>query len=193
MTVKSIIPEGVSGDWRVEKFEVTQEGANMWNLRVAINPGRGHTLIEPGHYTRLVRRNTSFKDGTVVMSDTPGEVETNRYFVTMAKGNVLINGLGLGVVLQMILAKDDVKHVTVIENSKDVIKLVAPHFTDPRLEIIHADALEWKPPRGMRYDAVWHDIWDYICADNLPEMKRLHSKYGRRAKWQGSWGREFCR
>ena len=72
------------------------------------------------------------------------------------------------------------------------IKLIAPHYNDPRLEIIHADAFEWKPPKGVRYNCVWHDIWDYICTDNLPEMHKLHRKYGRRCDYQESWCRSVC-
>ena len=56
-------------------------------------------------------------------------------------------------------------------------------------EFHQADALEYKPPRGEQYDVVWHDIWPNICTDNLPEMHKLHRKYGRRCNWQGSWCR----
>ena len=63
---------------------------------------------------------------------------------------------------------------------------------DCKLNIICADALEWKPPKGTRYNAVWHDIWDNICGDNLDDMKKLHRKYGRRTNWQGSWCRDQC-
>ena len=75
-----------------------------------------------------------------------------------------------------------------------MIDLVGPSFShDDRVNIICADAFEWRPPKGVRYNAVWHDIWDDICTDNLPEMTRLHRKYGRRADWQGSWCRELCK
>lgn len=39
---------------------------------------------------------------------------------------------------------------------------------------------------------VWHDVWDYIDANNLTQMHALHRKYGRRADWQGSWCRDQC-
>jgi len=84
--------------------------------------------------------------------------------------------------------------VTVVEKSKDVISLVAKHYLgDHRVTIVNADAYLYKPPKGVKYDAVWHDIWDNICGDNLPEMTRLHRKYGKRADWQGSWCRSLCR
>jgi hypothetical protein len=40
---------------------------------------------------------------------------------------------------------------------------------------------------GTFYGAVWHDIWDNLSVDNLPQMTALKRKYGRRARWQGCW------
>lgn len=179
------VPEGASGSWRVERFTVSEEAAKMEAIRAIFTPGgRG---VPAGDYTRLMR------GGTVVMSDTPNEKRDHAWFVYQAKGRVLINGLGLGMVLGAILLKEAVTHVTVVEASEDVIQLVAPSYADPRVNIIHADAMKWKPPAGERYDTVWHDIWDDICADNLPEMATLHRRYGRRAAWQGSWARDLCK
>lgn len=84
---------------------------------------------------------------------------------------------------------------TVIGNSPDLIALVGKHYLElypNRLEIIHADAFEYKIPKGINYGAVWHDIWEAIGANNLPEMHRPHRKYGRHANWQGSWCRWRC-
>jgi spermidine synthase len=130
---------------------------------------------------------------TVVMSNTPMEIRTNRAIIHNATGDVLINGLGIGMVLKAVLAKPDVRSVRVIEKHPEVIELVAPTYApDPRVEIIQADCFDYEPPKGMRFNAVWHDIWDYICGDNLPEMHKLHRRYGRRADWQWSWCRERC-
>lgn len=178
------IPEGRSGAWSVQHFEVTEDAARLDNIRAAFRPGgRG---IRPGKYTRLMR------GGRVIMSDTPAEIRDHSFFVYHARGSVLINGLGLGYCASKVLERDAVTDVTVIEASEDVIALVAPHIAHPKLTVIHADAFAWQPPKGKRYNAVWHDIWDDICVDNLPEMHKLHRRYGRRADWQGSWARELC-
>jgi hypothetical protein len=87
-----------------------------------------------------------------------------------------------------------VDKVTVIENSPDVIALVGPTLTErygDRLEIIEADAFTYKPPKGIRYSVVWHDIWPDLCEDNLKTMGTLHRRYGKRCDWQGSWGKEL--
>ena len=185
--VKVDVPEGVSGDWKVESFVVTEEDANFQALRAAISSGRGRGVLEPGKYKKLTYC------GAIVMSNTPDEINDQRYFVHKAKGNVLINGLGLGITLKLVLEKPEVINVTVIEKSEDVIKLVAPTYQkDPRLVILNADAFEYKPPKGAHYDAVYHDIWNNITSDNLPQMHKLHRKYGRKCDWQGSWCREWC-
>ena len=174
------IPEGRSGDWAVERFEMTADQAMMSRIR------DGYRYCPQGTYTRLVRR------GRCIMSDTPAELGDLGRFRRGVYGSVLINGLGLGIAAKMALEKEIVIDVTVIEASPDVIALVGPHLACSRLTIIHADAYEWKPPKGRRWNTVWHDIWDDICADNLEGMKRLHRKYGRRADWQESWCRFQC-
>lgn len=180
---KVTVPEGKSGDWEVTIFEVTESQSRMSLLR------DGRRCVYPGKYTKL----THF--GDIVMSDTNAEMRDHYKPVAMANGNILINGLGLGVVLLNCLIKGSVSHATVVEKSKDVIDLVALHYIEMfgnKLTIINDDALTWKAPVGEVYGMVWHDIWPCICADNLEEMKKLHRKYGRRCDWQGSWCRAEC-
>ena len=179
MNIDVNIPDGVQGDWAVETFTVQdRELSEMLSL---MKDGRG---VPAGTYKRLTRR------GSVVMSNTPDEIRDFYYFVRRASGRVLVNGLGLGVVVKALLDKDDITHITVIEKDPDVIALVASHLNDLRLEIICADALKYKPQ--SQYDAVWHDIWDGICSDNLPEMTKLHRKYAKRTPYQASWCRTEC-
>jgi len=184
------VPDGQSGPWSVSTFTVSKEDAAFSAMRAMISSDRGRSVPE-GVYKALKRGNT------MVMSNTPDEVEDCFDFFEAAKGRVLVNGLGLGMVLDVILNKVDqngkfvVKEVTVVEKDYDVFKLVAPTFlNDKRVHIVIADAMTFKPEG--RFDAVWHDIFDNICADNLPTMHKLHKKYGRRTAWQGSWCREQC-
>jgi hypothetical protein len=85
------VPDGICGDWRVESFTVSEEDAQRTAFRAAHKGSDEY--VPPGTYKRLMRGDT------VVMSNTPMEVRTNREFIRRAKGNVLINGLGLGMVL----------------------------------------------------------------------------------------------
>ncbi len=189
MKITVDVPDGTSGAWKVETFEVSKSEAEFFNIRAMYSGSGMGRCIRPGEYKRLMRNRD------VIMSNTPSEISDHVDFIIRAKQSkrILINGLGLGVCLKAILESDKVEEVTVIEKSEDVIKLVAPTFqNDKRVKIIHADAFTWKPPRGARYDAVWHDIWDYICGDNLSEMSKLHRKYGKRTDFQRSWCKKEC-
>jgi len=188
MSVDIEVPDGVSGDWSVSTFEVSDKEAKRHSMMSAWSSSC--RPISAGTYKQLKRKNH------LVMSNTPMEIRDHSWFASHARKceRVLLNGLGLGMVLKMILESETVKHVTVIEKSEDVIKLSAQtYLVDPRVEIIHADAFEWKPPRGARYGAVFHDIWDDICGDNLPEMIKLKSKYRRRTDYQECWCEDQCR
>lgn len=183
------VPEGAAGKWSVERFTVSKEEARFANLRSMFSPGGAARAILPGTYTKL-----SYRD-SIVMSDTPAEMRDHVSPVIEAKGHCLVNGLGIGMVANAMLLKKEVTKVTVVEIDSDVINLVAPHYLEKfpdRFEFVQADALTWKPPKGIRYGAVWHDIWPNICSDNLESMKVLHKKYGRRTDWQGSWCRDEC-
>ena len=214
------LPEGTSGKWSIEHFEVGKQDAAFEALRsVVTGSGRG---VREGKYTALKYNER------VIMSDTPDEMRDHSTAISEAErrgGHVLINGLGLGMVAAAMLDAEvrcpkcqqyphhgdcncvhvagepnfqfSVDKVTVIENSPDVIALVGPTLMKryssllPRLEIIEADAFTYKPPKGIRYSVVWHDIWPDLCTDNLKTIGTLHRRYGRRCDWQGSWGKEL--
>jgi len=184
MNIKIDVPDGVCGNYKIDTFEVSKEEAKWHNLRASL--GRCRPIL-PGVYKRLKR------GGTTVMSNTPMEIQDHINFIERAHGRVLINGLGLGMALKAILEREDLVSATVVEISPEVIELVAPTYeSDPRVEIINADAFKYRPPRGRHYQAVWHDIWDDICGDNVSEMDKLHRKYRSKSDWQGSWCRREC-
>jgi len=180
------LPIGESNNWSIEQFEVSEDQAAIERIRSMFDGGRG---VPAGKYTALKR------NGQTIMSDTPDEIRDLFSIIRNARDHVLINGLGLGMVLKACLDNEAVTHVTVIENSLDVIHLVGKYYEDrygDKLTIIFGDAFDYNPPVNTKYGAVWHDIWDNICTDNLPEMHKLHRKYGRRTYWQGSWCRDMC-
>jgi hypothetical protein len=182
MKIEVSVPNGVSGNWSVSSF-VVEKGDLSQSISM-MKYGRG---VPAGTYKRLMR------GGEVIMSNTPDEISDFLHFYYKANGSILINGLGLGVLVKALIDKSEVTDITIIENSQDVLNLSGPTYKkEPKVTIIHADCFTWEPPKGKVYDAVWHDIWNNICADNLEEMKKLHRKYGRRARYQESWCRKRC-
>jgi len=182
------VPIGKLGEWKVERFPVTRKAAVWMNLRNAFNPQRGDRSIEPGIYTRLVRNRN-----TLVMSDTPAEMRDAAYFIREARGHVLINGLGLGAVLNEVMVKEEVKSINVVEISEELIQLVGKHFQNGKVDIVHANAFHYNPREYMRtkgiekFDWVWHDIWDSFSEDFKPQVHKLNRRYAHWCHNQDNW------
>ena len=190
------VPVGVDGDWEIDRIVVDAEGASKSALhaQIAAYQGRREFPVPEGSYTRLRHHSQ------VVMSDTPSEMFDHAEFLRVAEGRVFIAGLGIGMVLQGVLNKPTVKHVTVVELSENVLRLVAPHyqakFGRDRLTILQGDATFWTPPRGTHknpFDAAWFDIWNDKCADNLDDISKIKKRWFRWAKWRGFWAEDQIR
>lgn len=179
------IPEGESGNWEVKKFTVKEDDARRWRYSFQ---GRD---VPPDTYTKLQTKN-SWHDP--VMSDTPAEINDHISFIMKAHGRCLINGLGIGMVLKAIAAKDEVTHIDVVELEQDVINLVWPSYANnPKITLHHADAYEIEWPKGTKWDCIWHDIWPTICIDNLEGITKLKKKYMHKTIWQAAWLEEELR
>lgn len=187
MSPRVTVPEGTCGNVEVRRFTIEEN--DLANIMAIFKGGR---QTRPGEYTAL------YRNGRLWMSDTDAEWRDHWPVIDRLRWDrvrsVLINGLGLGMVVQEALAREHIEQIDVVEIDADVITLVGPHYTrDPRVTIHHADAYEINWPTGTRWEVAWHDIWVDLCTDNLPDMARLHRKYGRRVGWQDSWGRELLR
>lgn len=100
------------------------------------------------------------EDLGIVMSDSTKEMEEMSEFVKIAHGDVLIAGLGLGLVIDKI--KHKVDSITIIENSQDVIDLVPVPY-----KIIKESINTYTPDRI--YDCIWIDVWE----NNWHELDHL--------------------
>ena len=186
--MKSLIPsvstpEGQKGIYRIERKAIIVDPIHR--LQDIFHGGR---TVPDGTYTFL------YRGGTLVMSDTPDEKRDHYEAVTEASGECLIAGLGIGMVLNAIALKPEVTHIDVVELSQDVIDLVAPYYENlyPGKITFHcASIFDWIPPKDKKYNMAWFDIWDNLCTDNLKEMATLHRKYGKKAVWKGSWGKDY--
>ena len=184
--VKSSLPKGRSGDWSIEKFAV--RSSRQGDDRPACFRSRS------GFYTRLKKGNEVF------MTDLYDEWWTQRLAIEQSLergGEVLVTGLGLGLVVTSMLEPpaSRVERVIVIERSSDVIRLVAhvleKSYND-RVEVINADAFQWLPQPGRRFSVVWHDIWPNPHAQGvMAQSAVLERRYAPFCDWQGSWVREY--
>lgn len=182
----TILPVGKIGIAEIQHFTVDEQAAKWMRLRQAVK-GPMEMATAVGEYAKLLIR------GDLVMSDTDMEWSECQEAVRKARGDVLVAGLGLGMVVHAMLTKPEVKTLTVLEIEPDVIALVGPSIRDPRVKLVQADACQWQPPKGTRWHTIWLDIWPDLCTDNVTEMKRLRSRYGCRLRkngWIGCWSED---
>ena len=127
---------------------------DLWNL---LEPHKGERFA-------LVRDTVSFTMELidlerlfVVMSGSKAEQELNTATVEAARGDVLVYGFGLGLILIPMMNKPDVTSVTVVELHQEVLDLVAAqHALNDKVRIVLGDALTYVPDR--QYDLIFSDI-----------------------------------
>ena len=179
------------GDAKLVKYTITEDQAMWTNLRAA-RDGGSMFLVDPGDYIKLM------VNGTLYMSDTQMEQRSNMEFVSKAHGDVMIAGLGIGLIIWNLLDKaksGQVKSITVYEKFQDVIDLVEPIVRgwlpeDFQFKVICGDILEYQPDKKEKYDTIYFDIWPDICGDHYLEMKELHDRWKSHKKiggWMDSW------
>lgn len=159
--LSNILEEEVKEDYAINKFTISKN-----NIRAKLEG------IPQGEYVTLTCK------GEVIMSNTPMEKRTNAYFIKNTHGDILIAGLGIGLIVLAIQNKKEVKSITIIEKSSDVIDLVAKQLPlNNKVKIINADIFNWKP-KDHKYDVIYLDIWNYINSDIYEkEMKPLKERF----------------
>lgn len=167
--------------FKLEKFEIKERSYFRDN-------------IPKGEYIRLLDKGAGFNG--CVMSDTPMEHRTNYGILRRASGDVLIGGLGIGMILMPLMNKEEVKTITIVEKYQDIIDMVGSQLPlNDKVKIIQSDIFENKFPKGTKFDTIYFDIWNYVNEDVYEEMKELKKSYRRclRSKkdnpnsWIGCW------
>lgn len=175
-----IIPVKKSGKFGIEHKKITKEDVKSAELRSIFSQSFYPPKV--GTATILYKKSDrSYRNHDVIMSDTEYEKITNNYVMRISGGNVLIAGLGIGMILLPMLKKSSVKKIIVVEREKDIINLVYKHIkkfdTENKLELIHDDINNVEFKKGTKFDVIYFDIWNNVCGDNYSEMKNLRKKF----------------
>ena len=158
------LPEQQVGDYRIEHWLAKAEFPMKMH-------GRGGFVR---YDAPVIIRKLLYKD-TLWMSDSPSELEDMHLLASELTGNVLIGGLGMGLLVALADQREQVKHITVVEIAEDVIALTKD-FLPNKVEVVCADFEQYLDElQPGSFDSVAMDIWPTIDIDNLSPMLELAS------------------
>lgn len=130
--------------------------------------------------------------GKTMMSNHEFELLTNQKFIDAAKGDVLIFGIGLGLIIHPLLECDDIKSIDVVEIDYGLIDEIYPILVScdnqSKLSVFTDDAFMFDT--NKMYDTIYFDIWSVIDKQAFDEMKLLSKKFSKNLKsggWMDSW------
>jgi len=119
-------------------------------------------------------------EGTM-MSDYPEEKVTNQKFIDNAYGDILIFGLGIGLIVFPLLDEENVNSITIVEKDLELPLLVGPIIKKfdsfSKVNIVNGDAFTHFDKLDRKYDTIYFDIWSKITNESFEEMDRLHELY----------------
>jgi hypothetical protein len=106
----------------------------------------------------------------------------------LAYGDVLITGLGFGILAKALAQKESVKSVTVLELNKEVIyAFLGSNEPDPKITLIEADASTFESE--TKYDCLLPDHYELQGVDwSLNDMRDMQKRIKHDVYWP--WGIE---
>ena len=164
------------GGWRLKKFELIPQRGYFQNWA---GEGEMYALLE-GERTW--------------MSTAWYEVDSQAPHVAAGRGHVVLMGAGMGVALFNLLARPDVRRVTLVEREQlvlDILEQAAGMSAWPGSEKLHMalmNALDFSPDEPV--DHLYVDIWPTIGeGQNVVEMQAIQGRV--KAASVGWWGQEI--
>jgi len=164
-----------------------------WQLRVVemnLAPGYWSGTVLVQGMAVLSRRGESW------MSMTPMELESQEIGVRLARGHVLVYGLGMGWSALASALREEVTAVTVVERDPDVLAMhrdlgvfaQLPEMARAKIRIVEGDAFDYVPDRPV--DVLMPDIWLPLTSDGrVDEVRRMQA--GVQAEAVYFWGQEI--
>ena len=130
------------------------------------------------------------KSNECIMSSNLFERLTNQNFINSAKGDVIIFGLGLGLILFPLLEDEEINSITVIDNSIDIINTIGPiiknYDVNDKLTIINGDVFTYyQQLNDAKFDVAYFDYWNIVDSTIYNDMKILKELYKNNIKETG--------
>ena len=137
-----------------------------------------YTVPKLGFFSSPVRFPAVYEGKTPWMSVCPSEILSMHGDIPAARGSVLVLGLGLGYYPFMISGKPEVKDITVVERSPEIVKLFETHLLPQfpfgcKIEVAGCDAYDYLDEvEPGEFDFVYCDPW-MGTADGVEHYRRL--------------------
>jgi hypothetical protein len=179
--------QGVVGRWRLIRSGFTVDRGyytdlwGVWGLPVLLRDADGDG-----------------KTWETWMSLSPMEIESQSIATRHAHGHTVVMGLGMGWVAINIALNPAVRRVSVIERDPEVISLFSwsnalaglPTEVTDKIDIIQANALEWRPAPDLVVDFLYADIWRTLEEpQTVADVRRMQANVA--AKTVYYWGQEL--
>jgi len=187
---RSIAPQGLDALF-VPDYRPLAVG--KWRLDVA------PLGVMPGYWSApAIAENTAIltENDATWMSITPLELESQGIGVQLARGHVLIHGLGMGWAVAATAFREAVSAVTVVERDPQVRDLIAaidpfaqlPEMARRKIAVIAGDAMDYNPARPV--DFLMPDIWRPLINDTrIAEVRAMQARA--QATAIHFWGQEL--
>lgn len=180
------------GNWVIMKSKLTQdfiddisEDSNVYPYKDFLNSNTD--------YVSLMQKDCE----RPMMSNHETETITNQKFLDRAKGDVLIFGLGLGVIIFPLLSDDSITSIDVVEIDLSLIEYVGNVISkqdfNRKVNIVNGDVFSYHESLKKSYDTIYLDIWEFVGEKELFEIKELHKTYHKflnKSGWIDSWRSE---
>lgn len=200
-------PDRVVFNWTTPATQIPEQNIGKYHIvKRSVNPGyvlstsSGEVMFGEYATITLLRYGEKYRLDNIGlwMSDTPMEMWDMEHLVNRAEGpNVLVGGLGLGLLVHLLSNRRDILNITVVEISKEVIAMVKnylPKSVAPTINIVHGDFLEkLREFEGdnLQFNTIIADIWPdmdayskrvfentRICMETYyPDAKHLYWAY----------------
>lgn len=188
------LPEGVpifTTELFMPRYQAMTVGE--WQLKV-----RGPVLV-PGYWgtqAAIWELASLMRGAETWMSVSPLEVESAEIGIRLARGHVLIFGLGMGWAAMATAMEEAVTAVTVVERDNGVLALhetlrvfeQLPEAARAKIEIVENDAFIYRPARPV--DVLMPDIWlPLVSEGRVDQVRAMQANVGAGAIY--FWGQEL--
>ena len=175
------------------KYNLIQTTGKMVSAQNIIDfYGKGNFVNEfTTQYT--LRRNQN----EYVMDSGPFEMVTNKNFLDNVNGDVLIVGLGIGLIVYPLLNDININSITILEIDQDIIDYIGGILKENdslnKVTIVKGDVFQYHTLiPTQKFDYIYFDFWDALTNDAYDEMTTLKQLYGNNLKNSSSTIHCWC-